>query len=287
MSTQGKILVIGGTGMVGQAVANGLAENGRQVRILTRDTTRAKHHFGDTVEVIQGDFEQESDLIPAFEGCSGIHLSLPSGHNPLELERLQHQGAARVARLAARCGIQHLTYVSGYLADEQFAAIPAERAKLNAEAAIRDSGVPFTIFRPTYFTDFLPNFVQGKRASIFGKQPHPIRFLALTDFAQMVTAAHAAPATCQGLFVCGPEALTFEQALRHYVEIVCPEAQIRHAPFWMMTLMNRLFLKGTITEILQLMAATEKVGEIGDPSEANRLFGAAKTTVRQWAMQRQ
>jgi uncharacterized protein YbjT (DUF2867 family) len=285
MSQQGKVLVIGGTGRVGQAVARGLVHAGRPVRILTRDTASAQRQLGEEFEVINGNFEREEDVTRALDGCSSLHLSLPSGHHPDDLERLQHQGTARVARLAARCGIQHLTYVSGYLVSEQFAHIPAERAKINAEAAIRDSGVPFTIFRPTYFTDFLPNFVQGKRASIFGKQPHPIRFLALTDFAQMVSAAHERQATNQAIFVCGPEALTFEQALHHYIEIVCPQVKVGHTPFWMMSLMNRLFLKGAITEILQLMAATEKVGEIGDPSEANRLFGAAKTTVRQWALQ--
>lgn len=287
MLTPNQVLVIGGTGSVGQAVALQLQRDGHAVRILTRNSAAASKKFGSTVSYVQGDLEDEASLKRALDGCSSVHLSLPSGHRTADLERVQHQGTARVARLAAANGIQHLTYVSGYLVSEQFAYIPAERAKLNAENAIRRSGAPYTIFRPTYFTDLLPRFVQGKRASVFGKQPHPIRFLTLGDFAKMVSKAHQVKGTHEAFFVCGPQALTFEQALQLVVELVLPTATVSHAPLWMMSLMNRLFLKGQITEILQLMAATERVGESGDPTEANRRFGAPTTTVRDWCLQQQ
>jgi NADH dehydrogenase len=285
MVTNSQILVVGGTGLVGKSTALQLQREGYRVRIFTRDSNIARKQLGDSFTFIQGDLADAAALERALEGCSGVHLALPSGHDPVLLERVQHQGAALVARLAARQGIQHLTYVSGYLVSERFAHIPAERAKLNAENAIRKSGVLYSIFRPTYFTDTLPRFVQGKRASIFGKQPHAIRFLTLGDFAKIVSKAHETPGANQAYFVCGPEALTFEQALRHYVELVRPDVQVSHSPVWMMQIINRLFLKGEITEILQLMAATEQAGEIGDPSEANRRFGAAHATVRDWCRQ--
>ncbi len=285
MVASNPILVIGGTGFVGKTVAQQLAQDGYPVRIFTRDGSAAKKHFDSAFTVIQGDIADEAALAKALDGCSGVHLSLPSGSNEAELERVQHQGAARVARLAAASGIRHLTYTSGYLVSEQFAHIPAERAKLNAENAIRRSGLPHTIFRPTFFTDLLPRFIQGKRASVFGTQPHPIRFLTLRDYAKIVSKAHESQGTNQSLFVCGPEARTFAQALQTVVDQVLPGVKVSHSPFWMMNMLNRLFLKGQITEILQLMAASEKVGEIGDPSEANRRFGAPQTTVATWAKQ--
>lgn len=280
-----QILVIGGTGLVGGAVARQLVRDGYSVRVFTRNGAAARAQADTAYTIVQGSVEDEASLTRALAGCAGVHLSLPSGHKPQELERVQHQAAARIARLAAACGVEHLTYTSGYLVSEQFARIPAERAKLHAEAAIRKSGVPFTIFRPTYFTDLLSRFVQGKRASIFGKQPHPIRFLALSDYARMISQAHKTRGANQSLFASGPEAMTFERALGYYVERALPGVKVSHSPFWMMNLINRMFLKGEITEILQLMAATERVGEIGDPSEANRLFGAPKTTVCDWVAQ--
>ncbi|MDX2140536.1 MAG: NAD(P)H-binding protein [Chloroflexota bacterium] len=283
MNSNTIILIIGATGFAGQPVARQLQRDGYTVRILTRDRTAAVGQLGDKFTYIQGDIADEHTLQQALEGVTGVHLSLPSGHHPATLEQVQHQVAARVARLAAASGVRHVTYVSGYLVSERFVYIPAERAKLNAEIAIRTSGVPYTIFRPTYFTDMLPRFVQGKRASIFGVQPHAIRFLTLGDFAQMVSKAHQMPGTNRSFFVCGPEALTFEQALQTYVAKVDPGVQVSHAPFWMMRIMNRLFLRGQLTEILQLMAATQQTGEFGTPEEAVKLFGAAQTTVAAWS----
>jgi uncharacterized protein YbjT (DUF2867 family) len=285
MNTQQRVLVVGGTGIVGAAVARQLQQDGYSVRLLTRNVAVAQSRLGATFEYVEGDTDHPASLEAGLKDCTGVHLSLPSGHKPTELDRVQHQGAARVARLAAQRGIQHLTYTSGCYVSEDFAYIPAERAKLDAEKAIRSSGVRYTIFRPTYFMDFLPRFLQGQRASVFGVQPHPIRFLALTDYAVMVSKAHQQPGTQQALFVCGPEALTFEQALRLYTAQVSPQAKLSHSPFWMMSLINRLFLGGQLTEILQLMAATERVGEIGDPTEAQQRFGPARTTVQMWVSQ--
>lgn len=283
---ENRILVIGGSGFLGQPVAMALAEHGYRVRLLVRNEAAARQQLGAGFEYAVGDVTDEASVAQALQGCTGVHVSLASGHDPARLEQVQHQGTARVARLAATQGIAQLTYVSGYLAQEQFAdRIAGSRAKLNAEQAIQRSGVPHTIFRPMYFIDTLPQFVQGKRASIFGAQPHPIRFLARADFARMVVAAHQHPGENAALFVCGPEALTFEQALNIYVQQCAPGVAVSHSPFWMMHLINRLFLGGQLTEVLQLMAVTEKVGDKADPSAAIRRFGPATTTVAAWCQQ--
>lgn len=277
------ILVLGGTGIVGRGVAQGLSEAGYAVRILTRDGASAKKLLGDGYTIIEGDITDRACLESALVGCDGVHISLPSGHDEAMLAKIQVGVTSTVATLAKEHAIRHLTYTSGYLVSEQFAHIPAERAKHRAENAIRASGAGYTLFRPTYFTDLLPNFIQGKRASVFGKQPHPIHFLTIADYARMVAQAHRMDATNQAVFVCGPEAMTFADAMRLVTKKVAPEAKVSHAPFWMMGMMNRLFLRGELTEILALMRATEQVGEMGNtPDVANRLFGRATTGVEVW-----
>jgi len=280
------ILVLGGTGIVGRGVAKQLLADGYTVRILTRDGASAKKVLGQGYEVIEGDMTDPACLESALMGCDGVHISLPSGHDEASLQKIQVGVTASVATLAVALGIQHITYVSGYLVSDQFAHIPAEKAKLEAERAIIQSGAGYTIFRPTYFADLLPNFIQGKRASVFGKQPHPIRFLTIADFAKMVSVAHQIGATNKTFFVCGKEALTFEQALSLVTQKIAPSATVAHAPFWMMGMMNRLFLKGELTEILALMRATEQVGEMGySPDEAYRTFGQPTTTLVEWVNQ--
>jgi uncharacterized protein YbjT (DUF2867 family) len=47
---QKKILVLGGTGMLGQPVARRLKEDGCQVRLLVRDVEKARKLFDESFE---------------------------------------------------------------------------------------------------------------------------------------------------------------------------------------------------------------------------------------------
>lgn len=278
-----RILVVGGTGDIGQVVAQQLKSDGYKVRVFTRNVTKAKALFGADFEYAEGDVTDADSVARALKDCAGVFVSLQSGQSPQEMERVQHQGTATIARQAVKRGLKHLVYLSGYLVSEEFAHIPAERAKLMAERAIQKSGISYTIFKPTYFIDILPRFVQGKRATLMGSQPHPVRMLAVEDFARMVSKAFRLPeAARRTFFVCGPEPITFKRALELYCEAVQPQARVSTSPFWLLKLLNRLVMKNQLTEIIQLMEATEKVGEIGDPAEANRIFGAPAITVQEW-----
>ena len=54
------------------------------------------------------------------------------------------------------------------------------------------------------------------------------------------------------------------------------------APLALMRLVDRLFMAGRLRANLELMALLQRLGERGDPAEANRLLGAPTTTVGQW-----
>ena len=49
-----RILVLGGTGMLGRPVVHCLTEKGHTVRIFTRNVRKAQNMFGDTVEIAEG-----------------------------------------------------------------------------------------------------------------------------------------------------------------------------------------------------------------------------------------
>lgn len=67
---------------------------------------------------------------------------------------------------------------------------------------------PYTIFKPTYFMETLPRHIQGKRAVVLGRQPHPLAMIAATDFARMVSHAFRTPEAAHREFcVHGPEAM--------------------------------------------------------------------------------
>ncbi len=285
--SQHTILVIGATGTVGAPVARQLREDGHDVRLLVRDPKRAAAQFGSGFQYIQGSVEERETLKQALYGCTGVHISLQAGSNPADIERVEHLGTLRVIELAANAPLAHLTYVSGmFVGAEVGSAMLDDHAKRSVEQALQQSGISFTIFKPTYFMDTLPKHLQGKRAMILGKQPHPLHLVAASDFGRMVSQAFQEPEASNKIFyIQGPEALTMEEALRLYCRMLEPETRVTTIPLWVMSLADTLFLGKKMQRTLQIMQVLQRYGEFGDPSEANRLLGAPTTTLRAWCEQ--
>jgi uncharacterized protein YbjT (DUF2867 family) len=185
------VLVIGGTGDLGAAVAQQLHGDGFQVRLLVRNRGRVPAPDSD-FDYAYGDVDDSPSLQGALAGCDAVHVSVRGGPTAEQFDRVEHRGTARVAELAAREGVQRFTYVSHSLAASD-AAAPDLRAKFHAEQAIATSGVPYTIFRPTYFMETLPRQIRGRRAVVLGRQRRPFHFLAAADFARMVSRSLSIP----------------------------------------------------------------------------------------------
>ena len=87
MSTD-TILVVGGTGMLGEQVARQLLRDGFEVRLLARDVERARTLFGPDFEYFAGDVDNPHAIERALEGCTGVHISLRGSSDPDELDRV-------------------------------------------------------------------------------------------------------------------------------------------------------------------------------------------------------
>jgi uncharacterized protein YbjT (DUF2867 family) len=279
------ILVVGGTGMLGEQVARQLLRDEFEVRLLTRDVERARTLLSPGFEYFAGEIDDPGAIERALAGCKGVHISLRGGSDPDELDRVEHRGTARVAELAARQGVARLTYVSGMLVAED-AQIPGDRAKYRAEQAIQRSGVPYTIFKPPYFMETLPRHLQGKLAIVLGRQPHPLHMVAAGDFARMVSQSFQIPeAANRYFFVHGPKAVTIPEALRLYCSLVEPGKRVVSVPLQLISVVDALFMRRQLRSTIQLMRVMQRVGECGDPSETNEILGAPLTTLRRWCEQ--
>lgn len=273
------VLVIGGTGMLGEPVARRLRADGFQVRIFTRHPDKARPKFGAEYEVVGGDVEDQSSLDAASRGCQAVHINLEGGLDP-DLER---RGAQNVVRAASKAGLQRVTYLSGTSVTQANCWYAGTKAKFEAEAAVRASGVPYTIFQATFFMETLPKFVRRTRASILGRQPHPWRWVAAEDYARMVSTAYETPtAANKTLHVFGPQPWTMKQALQTYCRMAQPGAKVGAVPFWMAALIASLSHDKELEAVLPFFRYCEKVAEEGDPAEANALLGAPTTTLEQW-----
>lgn len=280
--TSKTILILGGTGMLGAPVARRLQADGFAVRLLTRNPDKARAALGDTFEVIEGDVTDCDRLEQAMTGCDGVHISVGGPVDQLS--------AGNVASLAPKLGVQRITYLSGATVCAENAWFPMVQQKRMAEKAVRESGVPYTIFCPTWPMEQLARFARGGQAFMIGEQPTPLHWFAAADLAAMVSQAYQrAEAANKRLYVHGPEAILMKTALERYCRAFFPEVeQVLVMPIEAARANAEATGNAMLKFAAELMAYFDKVGEgSGDPTEANQLLGAPSTTLDAWITQQQ
>lgn len=271
-----RILVLGGTGTLGLPVSQSLVQAGHQVRVLARDGEKASQMLGAEIEVVEGDARNKQDIRNALTECDAVHISLP----------LQSELAAmkQVIEVGERTGLERITYISATTVCEANRWYELVDVKMRAERLLKASGIPSVIFCPTWAMETLHNFIRGKKAVlIVGKKPPPLHFVAAMDLGRMVAASYNDDrAIGKRLFVHGPEGMTLAEALERFVRICYPERRIMRMRLWQAQGMARVFRRKELAEAVKLIAYFDKVGELGDPTEANQLFGAPTTTLEEW-----
>jgi NADH dehydrogenase len=253
-----------------------LKDNGFQVRVLVRDVEKAKPSWDGSVDIVQGDVVNRDHLAAALEDCHGVHISVGG-----EVDRIS---AENVAAVAPGMDVQQITYVSGATVAEKNRWFPMVAQKLDAEKAIRDCGVAYTIFCPTWAMEQLPRFARSGKPSLLGAQPLPVHFLAAEDLAHMVSKAYQLEeAKNKRLYVYGPEAMTMKTALERYCAVFHPEVKrIPVMPLWLAKLLGMLTGNKMLKFAAGLMAYFDKTAEVGDSSEANAVLGPPRTTLDAW-----
>lgn len=146
-----KIGIIGGTGFVGSYLSERLCADGHQVRCLTRFGSEAKAIAHDNLEVIPGDVGDDAKLRTLLEGCDAaiylIGILREDRAAGITFEALQQRGVERTIAIAEELGVERFLLMSAN--GIEAAATPYQTTKLAAEAALKASGLKWTIFRPS------------------------------------------------------------------------------------------------------------------------------------------
>ena len=269
-----KILILGATGTMGNPVTRFLADRGHAVRILTRSVEKARRMFDGTVEIVEGDSSNKNHIENAVDGCEAVHVSLPMES---ELVAVQH-----LINSSVTTNLSLISYTSGTSVREENRWFKLTDIKMRAENLIRNSGIPYTIFCPTWVMEVLHKFVQGDRAAVItGKNPTGIHFFAADDFGRLVATAYDDERSIgKRLFIHGPESITLPKALETLLEACYPHLKVARLKLWQARLIARL--TGRMDSVSRLIQYFDKVGELGDPSEANAILGTPSTTFGDW-----
>jgi uncharacterized protein YbjT (DUF2867 family) len=132
-------LVTGATGNVGGEVVRALVDGGAEVRGLSRDASRARPDMPAGATAVAGDLNRPETLTGPLEDVRAAFLLPGYADMPGVMAEVKRAGVDRVVLLSG----------SAVLATDTGNAI--SRYMIDSEAAVRESGVPWTILRPVGF----------------------------------------------------------------------------------------------------------------------------------------
>ena len=152
--SDGLIAITGGTGFIGQHLVKRLAEQGRNIRLLVRNSKAAAELSGyDNVDYVRGDIDNNHSLDLFTEGAE-IVLHLASRNFALtheQFRRTNRTGTQNVVKAAQAAGVRQFVYLSSLAAREPelsgYAASKAQ-AEEDVQHLCADHGPSWVIVRP-------------------------------------------------------------------------------------------------------------------------------------------
>jgi len=240
------VAIAGGSGFIGRAIARRLAAIGEiKVRVLTRnpDAARARLELPG-VEFVRGDIGDPATLKDSLAGASAIVDAVQFDGYPIEnprrgftFERIDYGGAVALIAAAKQAGVAQFIYVSGAAADEN-SSHPGFRAKGRAERAIRESGLSYTIFRPSLVYGREDKVVNGlARAIRFapvmgvpGTGRQKVQPVLVDDLAACVALAVSGRGRNQTYDIGGPDLMTFDEMMNVIMDASGHRRLLFHIP---------------------------------------------------------
>lgn len=232
------VVLIGGTGFIGQALASVLISRGKSVRVITRKRAQARDLWLlPKIEVIEANPHDEAELYTALENADAVvnlvgvlHSKTGKPWGP-EFDVAHVKLPARIARCMNRRKIRRLIHVSALGAADHAPSMYL-RSKAAGEAALRaNQNIDVTILRPSVVfgadDKFLNLFAKLQRfAPVIPLATPHARFqpIDVRDLANAIANCLENPATIGKHYECvGPEVLTLYE-LVHWAGVYagCP-----------------------------------------------------------------
>jgi uncharacterized protein YbjT (DUF2867 family) len=249
-----RIVVAGGTGLIGREVVDRLLETeGDTVVVTTRDPGRVNPWPG-RVELVQAFAGDPTSLGKAFARADVVVQAIQFPNHPVENPRrgrsyveVDGKGTQVAARVARNMQVRRFVYLSGAGAG-QGRSQSWFRAKDMAEAAIREAGLEHVLLRPSwiygprdrsmnrfvFFCRYLPV------VPVIGDGRNAVYPIYVKDVARcVVEAVRREDAKEKVLELGGPERLTTDQIIRTVQGVLGRRRPLLHQPASLMKLLVR------------------------------------------------
>ncbi len=145
------LLIIGGTGTLGRQIVLQALTKGYQVRCLVRNFRKASFLKEWGVELVYGDLLRPETIPPCLKGITAVIDASTSRANETEsLKPIDWDGKLCLIEAAKAANIKRFIFFSAQNV-EQFENISFMKLKNGIETKLKQSEIPYTIFRLTGF----------------------------------------------------------------------------------------------------------------------------------------
>jgi uncharacterized protein YbjT (DUF2867 family) len=207
-----KIVVIGGTGLIGSKTVAILRQGGHDV-VAASPQSGVNTITGEGIKEALAGAQVVIDLAnsPSFEDTAVLEFFDTSEHNLLPAE--------------AAAGVEHHVALSIVAIDRTDNGY--FRAKVAQEKLIEASGVPYTIIRATQFLEFLGSIADSSAVGNTVRLP-PVLFqpIAADDVAAIVAETALAAPRNGVLEIAGPERAPFNEIVARYLKAIGDPRQV-------------------------------------------------------------
>jgi uncharacterized protein YbjT (DUF2867 family) len=201
-----KIVVIGGTGLIGSKTVAILRQGGHEV-VAASPQSGVNTITGEGLNEVMADAQVVIDLAnsPSFEDKAVLEFFETSGRNLLAAE--------------AAAGVRHHVALSIVAIDRTDNGY--FRAKVAQERLVVASGIPYTIIRATQFLEFLGGIAASSADGNLVKLPPCLFQPIAADDVAFIVAEVALAAPRNGIVeIAGPERAPFNEIIARYLKAV-------------------------------------------------------------------
>ena len=238
-----KIVVIGGTGLIGSKVVGILRQGGHEA-VAASPNTGVDTITGAGLDAAMAGTQVVIDLAnsPSFEDRAVLEFFATSGRNLLAAE--------------AAAGVRHHVALS-IVGTDRMPDNGYFRAKVAQEKLIAASGIPYTIVRSTQFMEFLGGIAaSGADGQVVRISPGLFQPIAADDVAAIIAdVALAAPRNGR-IEIAGPERAPFSEIVARYLEAVGDPREVVSDP-------EARYFGGRVEERSLVPLGEARLGRIG------------------------
>jgi uncharacterized protein YbjT (DUF2867 family) len=247
------VTIYGGSGFVGRYIARRMAKEGWRVRVAVRRPNEAGfvRPYGVVGQVapVFCNIRDDESVRAVMQGADAVvncvGILAETGRN--RFDAVQHEGAERIARIAADEGIAHLVHLSAIGADAEAESAYARSKALGEEGVLAhfpDAVIlrPSVIFGPedAFFNRFASMSRWGPVLGIVGADTkfQPVYVDDVAKAAVMGVLGQAAPGIYE---LGGPEVSSFRDLMADMLKVIHRRRLIMNIPFFLAGIMAGFF----------------------------------------------